>query len=59
MPTPASDFHPWFPSYNKQFAEEYFKIVNMYEWEGVAGEPAKKGRLHHLGLSFRVRCPSD
>ena len=20
----------------------YFKIVNMYEWEGVAGQPAKK-----------------
>jgi arylsulfatase A-like enzyme len=35
-------FHPWFPSYNPQFAKEYFKIVNMYEWEGTAGQPAKK-----------------
>jgi arylsulfatase len=35
-------FHPWFPSFNKQYAEEYFKIVNMFEWEGVAGQPAKK-----------------
>jgi len=35
-------FHPWFPSYNPQYAEEYFKIVNMFEWEGVAGQPAKK-----------------
>jgi len=35
-------FHPWFPSYNPAFAKEYFNIVNMYEWEGVAGQPAKK-----------------
>ena len=35
-------FHPWFPSYNPQFSKEYFDIVNMYEWEGVAGQPAKK-----------------
>jgi arylsulfatase A-like enzyme len=36
-------FHPWFPSYNKAYSEMYFKIVNMYEWEGVAGQPAKRG----------------
>jgi len=35
-------FHPWFPSFNKDYSDEYFKIVNMYEWEGVAGQPAKK-----------------
>ena len=35
-------FHPWFPSYNPQFSKEYFDIVNMYEWEGVAGKPATK-----------------
>ncbi len=35
-------FHPWFPSYNAQFKKEYFDVVNMYEWEGVAGQPAKK-----------------
>jgi arylsulfatase A-like enzyme len=35
-------FHPWFPSFNKEYLEEYFKIVNMFEWEGVAGQPAKK-----------------
>jgi arylsulfatase len=39
----SNAFHPWFPSYNKKYAEEYFKIVNMYEWEGVTGQPAKKG----------------
>jgi arylsulfatase A-like enzyme len=35
-------FHPWFPSFNPTFAKEYFEIVNMFEWEGVAGQPAKK-----------------
>ena len=39
----TNEFHPWFPSYNPKFAEEYFKVVNMFEWEGVAGQPAKKG----------------
>ena len=37
-------FHPWFPSYNAEFKKEYFEIVNMYEWEGVAGQPATKGQ---------------
>jgi arylsulfatase len=35
-------FHPWFPSYNKEFSDMYFKTVNLFEWEGVAGQPAKK-----------------
>ena len=35
-------FHPWFPSYNPEFTKVYFDVVNMYEWEGVAGQPAKK-----------------
>jgi arylsulfatase A-like enzyme len=35
-------FHPWFPSYNPEIAKAYFDIVNMYEWEGVAGQPAKR-----------------
>ena len=35
-------FHPWFPSYNANFKKEYFDVVNMYEWEGVAGRPANK-----------------
>ena len=35
-------FHPWFPSYNAEFRKEYFDIVNMFEWEGVAGQPARK-----------------
>jgi arylsulfatase len=35
-------FHPWFPSYNPTFKQEYFDVVNMYEWEGEAGQPARK-----------------
>ena len=34
-------FHPWFPSYNPQFAKYYSENVNLAEWEGVAGQPAK------------------
>ncbi len=34
--------HPFFPKYNAAYWEEYQKIVNLYEWEGKAGEPAKK-----------------
>ncbi len=35
------EFHPWFPSYNPQFKQAYDGIVNLGEWEGVAGKPAK------------------
>ncbi|MBP7000661.1 arylsulfatase [Amaricoccus sp.] len=35
-------FHPWFPSYNPEIAKAYFDVVNMYEWQGVAGKPAEK-----------------
>jgi len=34
-------FHPWFPSYNPEFAKFYSENVNLNEWEGVAGQPAK------------------
>jgi arylsulfatase A-like enzyme len=34
--------HPWFPSYNAAFNEMYNKVVNLGEWEGVAGQPATK-----------------
>src|SRR5579871_3687767 len=35
-------FHPWFPSYNPEFERMYDSVVNLGEWEGVAGQPAKK-----------------
>jgi arylsulfatase A-like enzyme len=41
----ASWAHPWFPKYNAQYWKEYQEIVNLYEWEGVAGQPAKKVAL--------------
>ena len=34
--------HPWFPKFNKAYWDEYQKICNLYEWEGVAGKPATK-----------------
>lgn len=34
--------HPWFPSFNPEFNQGYDSIVNLGEWEGVAGQPAKK-----------------
>ena len=34
--------HPWFPKFNAAYWDEYQKIVNLYEWEGVAGKPATK-----------------
>jgi arylsulfatase A-like enzyme len=35
-------FHPWFPSYNPDFEKMYDSVVNLGEWEGVAGQTAKK-----------------
>ena len=35
-------FHPWFPSFNPEFNTMYNQVVNLFEWEGVAGQPAKK-----------------
>jgi len=34
-------FHPWFPSYNPAFQKYYSENVNLAEWEGVTGQPAK------------------
>jgi arylsulfatase A-like enzyme len=34
-------FHPWFPSYNPQFNAMFDNVVNLGEWEGMAGQPAK------------------
>ncbi len=37
--------HPWFPRYNAQYWKDYQEITNLYEWEGVAGQAAKKLEL--------------
>jgi len=39
----SNNAHPWFPTYNKAYWDEYQKVVNLYEWEGTAGKPAVKG----------------
>jgi arylsulfatase len=41
-PDTSKWFHPWFPSYNPEFEKMYDSVVNQSEWDGVAGEPAKK-----------------
>src|SRR5689334_7900991 len=35
-------FHPWFPSYNPEYNRMYDDIVNLGEWEGAAGQPARR-----------------
>jgi arylsulfatase A-like enzyme len=37
-----ADTSKWF-SYKQAFAKEYFELVNRYEWEGMADQPAKRG----------------
>jgi arylsulfatase A-like enzyme len=34
-------FHPWFPSFNSEYNQMFDSVVNLGEWEGVAGQPAK------------------
>jgi arylsulfatase A-like enzyme len=41
----APRMHPWFPKFNKEYWAEYQSIVNLYEWEGTGGKPAKKVAL--------------
>jgi arylsulfatase len=35
-------FHPWFPSFNAEYAAMYDSVVNLGEWEGKAGQPATR-----------------
>src|SRR4029079_10903677 len=35
-------FHPWFPSFNPEYNKMYESSVNLGEWEGVTGQPAKR-----------------
>ena len=42
LTTPHGSLIRGFRKYNKQFWDMYQKVVNLYEWEGVAGQPAKK-----------------
>ncbi len=53
----SSWFHPWFPSFNPDFAKAYDESVNLGEWEGVAGQPATKvGTIDYAALAtFDIR----
>jgi arylsulfatase len=53
----APNFHPWFPSFNPQFNEMYDSVVNLGEWEGTAGQPARKvGTISYDSLAtFDIR----
>ena len=50
-------FHPWFPSFNQDYNKMYDDIVNLGEWEGVAGQPARKiGTITYDSLAdFDIR----
>ena len=60
----AKAAHPWFPKENTKFWKAYNEIGNFYEWEGVAGQPAKKleyitvrqpAGMRHEADRFRAR----
>ena len=38
----STQFHPWFPSYNTEFNKMYNEVVNLGEWEGETGKPARR-----------------
>jgi arylsulfatase len=53
----APNFHPWFPSFNAQYNDMYDSVVNLGEWESVAGQPARKvGTITYDSLAtFDIR----
>jgi arylsulfatase A-like enzyme len=50
-------FHPWFPSYNPEYNKMYDDVVNLGEWEGETGKPARMvGTITYDSLAtFDVR----
>jgi arylsulfatase A-like enzyme len=45
-------FHPWFPTYNPQFAKFFSENINLGEWEGVAGQPARNvGKISYDSMA--------
>jgi hypothetical protein len=43
--------HPWFPKSNAEYWKTYQSVVNPYEWEGVAGQPAVNPSYRFVVLS--------
>jgi arylsulfatase A-like enzyme len=54
-------FHPWFPSFNEDYNKMYDSVVNLGEWEGVAGQPATRvGTITYESLAtFDVRMADN
>jgi arylsulfatase A-like enzyme len=54
-------FHPWFPSFNEDYNKMYDSVVNLGEWEGVAGQPATRvGTITYDSLAtFDVRMADN
>jgi len=54
-------FHPWFPSFNEDYTKMYDSVVNLGEWEGVAGRPATRvGTISYDSLAtFDVRMADN
>ncbi len=48
----TNGFHPWFPEWNAEFSQQYNAIVNLGEWEGVAGQAATQaGTIDYASLA--------
>jgi arylsulfatase len=47
-PDTSKWFHPWFPSYNAELNKEFDSVVNLHEWDQVAGQaPQDKGIISY------------
>ena len=47
-PDTSKWFHPWFPSYNAELNKEFDSVVNLHEWDQVAGQaPQDKGVINY------------
>ena len=56
----SPQFHPWFPSYNPAFEKMYDSVVNLDEWDQVAGQPAvDKGTITYDTMATMDERMSD
>jgi arylsulfatase len=47
-PDTSKWFHPWFPSYNAELNKMFDSVVNLHEWDQVAGQaPQDKGIINY------------
>jgi arylsulfatase A-like enzyme len=56
----SPQFHPWFPSYNPEFEKMYDSVVNLSEWDQVAGQPPQnKGVITYEKMATMDERMSD